>query len=364
MGTQWYKTIADLFADALSTRPGDRVFFQLTGRNPGGVPANLNNYLEHIDLSPSPSDAPSGNGFTGVAEVSGPPFFDPTAVGHEAKVPDSLPLRVPIDCNRYLPNPVSEERALSYKHDSTELWNPKYKKTIRGAKSLTSITPSEGDQLLELINGANDREYKVTGQSYPGDASQEISINDRLGQEDGSTGVRSGPPDSIADLSLDEIPIVSGSRFKVEKTLEAWLMEMIDSEHKGLRQVFGPVEELEWFSNYIPYGVSGKNMDGLAFHSRDGIQYKISTIELKRGKAGTSALNQVMGYARWVSNFLADGDSSLIQPILIARDFSEDAVRIAKAQIGPRPPMLVSYEIVDESCVISIDAGHPVSYAR
>lgn len=358
MGARWEKTIADIFADALSTRPGDRLFFQLTGRSVGDS-SSLSGYLSHVNFSNQPPFSSTSKGFTGVAKIKDQPFFDPTRIGKQANVPEDVPVRIPLNCEQYLPRPVTEERAFTYETEAAELWNPKYKKALQGAKSLTSLTPEEGDQLAALLHRNNDREYEVTQKGYSGDTSNQISIDDRLNQEEGDSTVRTSPPDSIKDLSLDEIPIVSGSRFKMEKTLEAWLMEMIDSDQDDIRRVFGPQDELSWFTNYVPYGISGKNMDGLVFHERDGTRYKISTIELKRGRAGESAVKQVLGYARWVTNYLAGGDEQVVQPILIAYEFADSAVSLAEAQLDPRPPMLVSYQIKQGTCTLKIEAGRP-----
>lgn len=358
MGSRWYKTIADIFADVLSTRPDDRLFFQLTDQSVGSS-SNLEEYLSHVNFKNQPPFSSTSNGFTGIVEIEGRPFFDPTRIGTEANVPASVPVRIPLNCERYLPRPVTEERAFTYETESAELWNPKYKKALQESKSLTSLTPEERNQLATLVHRNNNRGYGVNQEAYAGDRASEISINDRLDQQKGDGTVRTSPPSSIEDLSLDEIPIASGSRFRVEKTLEAWLMEMIDSDHGDIRRVFGPRDELTWFTNYVPYGISGKNMDGLAFHERDGIRYKISTIELKRGEASKSAVKQVLGYARWVTSYLADGNEQVVQPVLIAHQFTDPAVEAAEAQLDPRPPMLVSYQVEQGSCTLEVEAGRP-----
>lgn len=357
MGKQWYKTIADIFADILSTRPGDKLFFQLTNRSVNGG-SSLEDYLSQINFENSPAKLTTGNGFTGVVEIDGTPFFDPSNVGDKARVPSSVPVRAPLSCENYLPYPVAEELALTYETEITELWNPKYKKALPGgAKSLTSVTPEEGAQLGSLIHENNDLVFKIDQEPYKGNSENKISIENRLHQQEDSDDTRDSVPDSIGDLNLGEIPFTSGEKFRVEKTLEAWLMEMIDSDHRGLREVFGPKDELAWFTNYVPYGISGTNMDGLAFHRRNSKRYKISVIELKRNKATSSAVKQVVSYARWVTGYLAGGNEQIVQPILIANNFSADAIDIAKAQIGPRPPMLVSYRIEEESCILEVEAG-------
>lgn len=357
MGKRWYKTIADLFADALSTRPGDPVFFQLTNQAPDGGPIHLADYLSYVSLKDDPEAPDEDHGFTGLMEVTGQPFFDPTPIGDDAYVPESIPIRLPVSCSHYLPHPVSEERALTHESETTELWNPKYKKALQGSKSLTSITPEEVEQLRSLLYKHNDREHEVSQESYEGDDSAKISVDARLDQRASGPEIRSSPPESIECLSLDEIPIVKGDEFRVEKTLEAWLMEMIDSDHEGIRTVFGPTDELSWFTNYVPYGISGKNMDGLAFHERDGILYRISTIELKKGRVGTSAVRQVMRYARWVTSYLGGGDRQVVQPVLIGNRFSKDAIEAARSQLSPRPPMLVSYAIEGGECHLHVEAG-------
>lgn len=335
------------------------MFFQITNKSVGEDSSSLDDFLDHVNFVDQPGYSTTSNGFTGILSVTGKPFFDPTQIGRMGNVPSSVPVRIPLDSKTYLPRAVSESRAFTYETESAELWNPKYKKALQGAKSLTSMTPAEGDQLEALIHRNNDKEYSVSQDSYPGSTAETLSIDDRLDQDESSPTTRNTQPGSIDDLSLDEIPMTSGNQFRVEKTLEAWLMEMIDSEHPGIREIFGPADELSWFTNYVPYGISGKNMDGLAFHRRDNVRYKISTIELKCGRAKKGAVKQVIRYARWVTNYLADGDENAVQPILIANRFSDGAKSAAQSQIDPRPPILASYEITGNTCHLNIKAGQP-----
>jgi len=356
MGEKWYKTLADLFSDVLSTREGDLVFFQLTDKDPRPENDNSNipksdyeeKYWDLLDPEGREIEGDSDNGFIGLFKITGSPFFDKRKikVTDEAVVEDSIPIRVPIEPIRFYPVPVTEDRAFNLEPGDSELWNPKFRKALWNPKSLTSISPNESKLLTDLIYKNNDFSHNLESKSYPGDDSNKISINKRLDQT--AEGCK---PDTIQDVSLDDIPFVSGKKFRTEKALEAWLMENFDKNNSDLIDVFGPREEIEWFTNYVPYGMEGSNIDALSYHERDGITYKISVVELKRTKK-EGVVDQVMGYSRWVSKYLADDDDFMVQPIVIANDFDEKDKKKARNQYRKRKPKLVEYRIEDEEVVL------------
>ena len=80
-----------------------------------------------------------------------------------------------------------------------------------------------------------------------------------------------------------------------EDVLRAWLVAHLDAQDRlGLREVFGPVEDLERFANKVPY------------HVRE--------------------ISQLLRYSRWVAGRLASGETEAIQPVLIAHQFPQKAV--------------------------------------
>ena len=288
------KTIADLFADALTTRVGDLVFPWIIGsKNKPNI------------------------GFKYVFKVADKPYFV-----HGDDYPIKIPLQV--EGQEYA-TPLSEAEALEL-WDGKLLWNIIGKKSLGRGRSLSHQTKMEDSRLIEMLKNKNNNRQPATirlgayssggvpitiNQSQTGSPTFETTLNQF--QE----------KDRLKNVNLNNIPWRKGSAFVEEKVLEAWLMENIDKTScNGLREIIMPVRlHIDWFGNYLPYGVQGSNIDVVISHlngSRD-----VSVIELKVGKLSSKEIiktyNQVKAYAVFIEKaFKAFGVEVNTNPIIIS----------------------------------------------
>jgi hypothetical protein len=266
-----------------------------------------------------------GAGFHGIYRIISRPFFDPTPV---ECVNNDYPLRVELSCLNYFPEPVPEAYLFSTKEYESRFWVWFYRK-IRGAwgggvRGVNTINPEAVEGLIELL-------VKINGNAIEGFPSREYPSRDKVGIY---------------------LPITDEGRVKYESILRAWLISEIDDpENSGLREIFGPVEDLEWFANNVPYHVSGNNIDILCYHQSNKytgfpIRYKYTVVELKRDNAGEGDVTQVIEYSKWVAGRLAGSEIETIQPVLIAYKFKENAIqKAANSDFNDRGVNLFSYKV-------------------
>lgn len=266
-------------------------------------------------------------GFRGIYRITGEPFFDPTeipGVGQFAQhtVPASITFRVPVECVEYFEEPVPEDMAFATPEYESLFWVWFYRKISGRGRGCTTINPEAGKTLIDLLIKVNGiaSEKPPTG-NYPQTARQELIL-----------------------------PIWSGQQ-PLEDALRGWLIEHLDDERSDLRQIFGPVSDLEWFANNVPYHVAMRNIDVLVFHASreytdEPLRYRYSVVELKRGRARSADLAQLIEYAKWAGGRLAGGEVDIVQPILIAKSFSQDAIDAARNSVFNRLGVkLVVYEV-------------------
>jgi len=277
---QIIKTISDIFSDVLATRPGDLVFpWIIAGKSKGKSNENI--------------------GFKYIFRVKGLPVL---VNG------DPYPVKVPLqDVGYEFEIPLSEPEALDLWTNKL-LWNAIGKKSLGRGRSLTHQLPMEDERLLELLKDKNPKRPKkirLGGKPVKGEL---IHINplqdswDSILQQtlEGMTEKK-----RISNLDLRGLPWRRGNFFYNEKTLEAWMMQNIDTleTNKFKEEVLVQELPVEWFGNYLPFGVAGGNMDVVILQSN--AENKICTvIELKVGslnqKKYLEAANQVINYAHFI----------------------------------------------------------------
>jgi len=262
-------------------------------------------------------------GFHGVFKITGRPFFDSTPVG---TVDESLPIRIDLEYQDYFPVPVPEDYLFSTKEYETKSWGWFYN-TIHGPRGVTTVNPECAEALIELL-------VKINGSAVP---SKPAHIKPYVSK-------------NKTDLVL---PLGKDDRVYSEDTMRAWLIHNIDNSNKrDIREIFGPVEDLEWFANNVPYYVTRRNnMDILCYHNSTRytglrLRYKFSVVELRRDTANADDVSQVISYSKWVAGRLADGEVEIVQPILIAHDFNDDAVLKAKnSDFNDRGISFIKYRV-------------------
>jgi hypothetical protein len=289
------KTIADLFADALTTRVGDLVFPWIIGSK------NSENL-----------------GFKYIFKVADKPYF---VRG------DEYPIKIPLEeIGEGYGMPLSEEEALDL-WDGKPLWNIIGKKSLGRGRSLSHQTKMEDNKLIDMLKRKNN-----------GSSAKTISLNRYSGRgvpitinpsQVGTTDFRSAlssfkPEDRLKNIQLNSIPWQKEGVFTEEKVLEAWLMENIDKPScNNLRQIIIPSgQHIEWFGNYLPYGVQGSNIDVVISHLNG--DHIVSVIELKVGRLSSNgiidAAKQVEKYSVFIKKaFRAFNVNVDVKSIIISR---------------------------------------------
>jgi len=260
-------------------------------------------------------------GFHGIFRVSSEPFFDTTPIGC---VDETWPIRLEIECLNYFAEPVPEDYLFSTKEYESRFWGWFYRK-IQGARGINTINPEAAEALMELLVKINGSAINKPAQIKPYPSKSKIKIM---------------------------LPLDQDGKAYLEDILRAWLIKNIDNPKRvDLREIFGPVEDLEWFANNVPYHVTRKNIDILCYHKNMRytdlpLRYKFSIVELKRDAANGENVSQVINYSKWVAGRLAGSEIETVQPILIAFDFNEEAITKAKnSDFSDRGIIFIKYEV-------------------
>ena len=271
-------------------------------------------------------------GFHGVYKVNSDLFFDTTKIFNIANPEDFIgqkwPLRVLLKCVNYFPKPVPEDLLFSTPHYENIFWIWAYRK-VQGARGCNTITKEAAEALIELlvkING-NDQKYEKF-QPYQKPKNTEkifLPLNHHTGRVD------------------------------LEDILRGYIINNIDrGNNDGLRKIFGPKSDIEWYANNVPYHITQKNIDILCFHKNFKytnlpLRYKYSVIELKKDIAKPVDITQLIKYSQWASGRLANGEVEMIEPILIAFDFRKEAVSKAKdSDFNTRGVKLFKYRVASK----------------
>jgi hypothetical protein len=260
-------------------------------------------------------------GFHGIYRIISKPFFDVTPF---SAIDGQYPIRMEIECLNYFPKAVPEDYLFSTKEYESKFWGWFYRK-IQGGRGISTINPEATEALIELlvkINGNALRKPPYLQNYY-----------------------------SKAKIEPIDLPLQDG-KVELEDILRAWIIGNIgNANQKDLVKIFGPIGDLEWFANNVPYHVTQKNIDILAYHKNMKytgfpLRYQFTVVELKRDKAKPEDVVQVVNYSKWVASRLANSEIETVQPILIAYDFGSDAIEKAKgSDFNDRGVQLFSYSI-------------------
>lgn len=377
-----------LIADIKAYRVGDTVFF----------------YHRHID------ERPLERGFRDVFKIISEPFYDETEVRHRdwvvyGKCPHCgtsyseemeygvmncveckkelkghiLPFRVLIEPIMRFEKPIDDNTAYIDYEDQGELHTLRWRKVTGAgrARSAQHILPEEAAKITRLLKKINNnRQSDAQTRNY-------ISVQQ-------ANGKKLPPALEITRPSSDEALyyVKRDGSFSHESGLPAWFNENIGrGANQTLDQLVGPLNELEYFGNNVPYGVGGENADLLLLHKRDGKRFKATIFELKKDEITDSTVNQVLdpewqNYAKWVGQlataYVEPPVNSLeIQPILVGFDVAESAKRRitdlerrynlfsretkisyrhrGEVIVKVKEPMLVSYSVQDNTLSLTIE---------
>lgn len=321
-GKFWRGTLEDMYADISRMREGDLAFFYNQGDNQ----------------------------FYGIYELASEPYYSDERIETDkgALTPERS-LRVNLRPFKVMDNGVAEKRALFDPTDPGELWVLVARKAA-GQRSVLSIPESHASKLTRLLF-KNNTETKEDMQIETPPSGDSIEMPMLVKSDSG----------------------VGSHRLRYEKRLEGWFMSNIDDEDNDvLRDVFGPVEELSWFANDVPYNSSGDAMDMITFHERENLagekeKYRYSVVELKQSGIGLDEVQQLEYYYDWAAKRLADGDHSMIQPILVGSYISDKAKEYLKSRkriqerlsrdIYRNPIKIILYRVESENVVAEEEDG-------
>jgi len=354
-GVSAWRSVMDLFSDVLSTRPGQYVFFNIADIGGGERPED---FLEFCD----PESDYSNSGYTGVFKITGTPRFDPrsleaTTGDDNAKLEEQYALRVPIEPFGVFPGVLQEWRILDTVDLQTELWQPRFRKFLNSAKSLTAMTPFEATRLMEILDENLPHWRKASDYDwtrYP-DTGKMLSMTNIQGQG-GDGRDLSGPSDGLDSIELSDIPVRKGRKFRHEKGLEAWWVENFDLGIDEFERLTYDTD-IMWFSNYIPATSSGQELDGLALGKKPNGKYRAFPIEMKKGSVNQSnkgEVDQLYRYSVWAKMFLSekvDTDVEDVRPTFLANEMGDTARRVAESRLHSEPyftnPCLIKYQLTE-----------------
>lgn len=134
-------------------------------------------------------------------------------------------------------------------------------------------------------------------------------------------------------------------RLKYEGVLNAWFMKCF-SEGK-LKDLVGDYQD---FLNYVPTSFN-KVMDIFLAHVThiDSLEilHKFTCIELKTDIVTEENLRQIIKYENWLIRKLADGDSEMVQSILVGFSFDKAVLEYREKRkiIEEKPVRLIKYKV-------------------
>jgi len=142
------------------------------------------------------------------------------------------------------------------------------------------------------------------------------------------------------DLRTDE-----NGRLIFEGYLNAWFMNSFASGK--LKEIIGEYGD---FINYVPTSFN-KIMDIFLTNvtNIDGIDilHNYTCIELKSGIVKEDNLNQIIMYENWIIRKLAQGDTEMVNSILVGFDFDEKVIqyRNKRKNIEKKIVRLIKYRV-------------------
>ena len=144
-------------------------------------------------------------------------------------------------------------------------------------------------------------------------------------------------------------------RLIYEGYLNAWFMQAF--AHGRLKGIIGDYSD---FINHVPTSFN-KIMDIFLTHvtNVDGVDilHKFTCIELKTGTITEEDLNQIIMYENWLMRKLAQGDSQMVQSILVGFEFDEKVLsyRDKRCAIEEKTVRLLKYRVDQEKQDITLE---------
>ncbi|MBN2187503.1 MAG: EVE domain-containing protein [Dehalococcoidia bacterium] len=257
-------------------------------------------------------------GLYGLWKVTVSPFYDVEPLWNDPK--QTFPYRICFEpAVREFRNPITLSDILDLK-DKGKIWT--FDLAAFTKKSHHPITTDEGKELIRLLlrNNPIYAPTKPILNPYQSARTQPLPIR----------------------LDSDK-----KGRLIYEGYLNAWFMEAFANGR--LKELIGDYSD---YINYVPTSFN-KIMDIFLTHvtNVDGVNilHKFTCMELKTSTVTEEDLNQIIMYENWLIRKIAQGDSQMVQSILVGFEFDERVLgyRDKRRAIEEKTVRLIKY-VVDE----------------
>lgn len=257
-------------------------------------------------------------GVYGLWRATSRPFFDETNIWGEKD--QKYPYRICFAPSiRYFSKPIALSDVLDLR-DKGKIWT--FDLGAIRVKNHNPITTDESKDLIRLLLRNNPIFHSVASIPEPHPAG---NITLPLSLESDTRG-----------------------RIRYEGFLNAWFMRsFVDGRFKEI------IGEYRDFLNFVPTSFN-KVMDIFLTHvtSVDGVDilHKFTCIELKTGICTEEDLNQIIKYENWLVRKLANGDSEMVQSVLVAFDFQDKVLEYVQKRrtIEEKTVRLLKYRVTKE----------------
>lgn len=254
-------------------------------------------------------------GVYGLWKINSIPFYDEEDIwGNKDQ---TYPYRVCLEpCIRNFAKPVALNDILDLR-DKGRIWT--FDLGTFNKKSHHPITTDEGKELIRLLLRNNPVHYPVSPIPNP-----------------------YSPKKTPLPLKLDAD---SKGQIEFEGYLNAWFMRAFALGK--LREIIGEYHD---FLNHVPTSFNTV-MDIFLTHITlvDSVEilHKFTCMELKTKMATEEDLNQVIKYENWLTRKLANGDSEMVQSILVAFNFEQKVVDYVhkRRAIEEKSVRLIKYKV-------------------
>lgn len=234
-----------------------------------------------------------------------------------------------IEPDTYFDQPIPDNIAYVDRADPDQLWTMLFRK-VSGpgrARSISHLLPEETKKVIRLL-------YK-------------INLTPKLLPPSQPYPIRKS---HMKDIDIDYELVERNGSFTYETSLKAWLAKNIDGNIPVLREIIGPVEDLEFFSPEVMYGIGGDKVDFLCLHRKklnngDFFRYKVTVMECKKGSIDESSVFQVQRYSRWMAQLVPGSDVSIVQPVLVGHMANDEVIGLAEKSRYGRQPIIIVYSV-------------------
>lgn len=282
-GKYWIKTLADIMADMLQIEIGDYIFLWET------------------------SDSGHKSRIYGVYRAISKPYYE----CKDSR--DKAPFKIHIEKAYDFENPISEYDVLNCPYVKNSMWTIIGKKVAGKSRGSSPLSQEEIKVLISLLMGKNQNYhfYKFDTARIIEDVNPICIDYSKIGE--------TRKPSSLVNLNPNEICFLNNDRnVHFEKVLETIFNQEMSNKNIELFSKIGiNVENVVWYSNYLPYSIEQSEMDYVIIESDDGLCFnRIFVIEFQKNKIDEDHIKRCLLYCKWVNETLALGEN-LAQPILI-----------------------------------------------